>query len=123
MMFGMAKTGRPRLEKRRSEVITAFRCTQEQRGQLERAAKVAGLSLSDWLRDVALRASKSKGRKSKAARKPRTTAPRTVVRRSSSPPLDVELADLPAVVNPISADTERAALAVIAGHEKRTKGA
>lgn len=47
----MPRTGRPKLPKNKTKRITfRFRCTAEERDQLERAAAAAGETASGWAR-------------------------------------------------------------------------
>jgi hypothetical protein len=52
----LSKRGRPELsEGQKKSVITQFRCTAEEKARFEQAALMAGKSLSDWLRERAVR--------------------------------------------------------------------
>lgn len=51
--------GRPRKpDAERLAELIAFRCTTEERERIEEAARRAGKSLADWLRDQAVKAAK-----------------------------------------------------------------
>lgn len=55
----LSRRGRPELsDKEKRSVITQFRCTQKEREQLEHAAKINNMRLSDWIREKALIAAK-----------------------------------------------------------------
>ncbi|MDB4223817.1 hypothetical protein N9850_08590 [Granulosicoccus sp.] len=48
--------GRPELPKKeKRSVVVQFRCTESERLELEKAAVKVDKSLSDWLRDTAIR--------------------------------------------------------------------
>lgn len=53
-----AKRGRPKLpDEHKRDELAQFRCTSEEKLSFEQAAKKAEKSLSDWLRDQAVKAS------------------------------------------------------------------
>ena len=53
------KPGRPKIyEHERRNNVTQFRCTEEEYKLIEEAAEAKGQSLSDWIRDKAVRAAR-----------------------------------------------------------------
>lgn len=50
-----ATRGRPELpDKDKRSVVTQFRCTPSEKRVIDRAARLAGLRVSDWLREKAM---------------------------------------------------------------------